>query len=61
MNSSPMINASANPFGCSCTAYSIFNPNSLPSLNNSFKLKISLGVYIINISLIPASIKTDIG
>jgi len=61
MNSSPIINASANPFGFSWMAYLIFNPSSEPSLNNSLKLTISLGVDIINISFIPASINTDIG
>ena len=41
--------------------YPMFSPYLEPSLNNSLKLTISLGVDIIKISLIPANINTDIG
>ena len=61
INSSPIINASASPLGCSCIAYENFIPSCSPVPNNSLNTGKSLGVEIINTSLIPANISVDNG
>ena len=49
------------PSGEGCSAYSNFTPSWLPSPSSRLKPGKSNGVLIINISLMPASINTEIG
>jgi hypothetical protein len=61
MWSRPMMNASASPFGCGCSAYDSVSPSSVPSPSSRWKCGRSCGVEITRISRMPASISTDIG
>lgn len=61
MNFSPIMKACARPSGEGCSANSRCKPKSEPSPRSLLNPGKSAGVDIMSISLIPASISTEIG